>query len=161
MVKGKTVLRWGPWQKILSELQTGPRCTIHMSLWLCRKPPRVSRNRTRDPSPNGTVTATEEKGGGAYRRRSCSGEGSGEVRGSLAITSRYGSLAVVVEVCWSECVGGGARRRRGIRPAHGAIIRLNGSGNFTRDQGRCVREEFENGSPNCSVYTRPRATKVR
>ena len=38
MVKGKTVLRWGPWQKILSELQTGPRCTIHMSQRLCRNP---------------------------------------------------------------------------------------------------------------------------
>jgi hypothetical protein len=25
---------------------------------LCRKPPRVSQNRIRDPSPNGTVTAT-------------------------------------------------------------------------------------------------------
>jgi hypothetical protein len=44
MDKGKTVLRWGPWQKILTELQTGPRCTIHMSLRLCRKPPRVSGN---------------------------------------------------------------------------------------------------------------------
>jgi hypothetical protein len=42
MVKGKIVLRWGPWQKILGELQIGPQCTIHMSLRLCRKPPRVS-----------------------------------------------------------------------------------------------------------------------
>jgi hypothetical protein len=50
MDKGITVLRWGPWQKSLSELQTGPRCTIHMSLQLCRKPPRVSGNRTRGPS---------------------------------------------------------------------------------------------------------------
>jgi hypothetical protein len=40
----------GPWRKILSELQTGPRCTIHMSLRLCRKRPRVSGNRTRGPS---------------------------------------------------------------------------------------------------------------
>jgi hypothetical protein len=43
-------LHWGPWRKILSELQTGPRCTIHMSLRLYRKPPRVSGNRTRGPS---------------------------------------------------------------------------------------------------------------
>jgi hypothetical protein len=50
MDKGKTVLRWGPWRKILNELQTGPRCTIHLSLRLCRKPPRVSGNRTRGPS---------------------------------------------------------------------------------------------------------------
>jgi hypothetical protein len=50
MDKGKTVLRWGPWRKILNELQTGPQCTIHMSLRLCRKPPRVSGNRTDGPS---------------------------------------------------------------------------------------------------------------
>jgi hypothetical protein len=50
MVKGKTVLHWGPWQKVLNELRTCPRFTIHLSLQLCRKPPRVSRNRTRDPS---------------------------------------------------------------------------------------------------------------
>jgi hypothetical protein len=50
MVKGKVVLHWGPWQKILSELQTGPWCTIHMSLRLCRKLPRVFGNRTRSPS---------------------------------------------------------------------------------------------------------------
>jgi hypothetical protein len=60
MDKEKGVLHWGPWQKVLNELQTDPRCTIHMSLRLCRKPPRVSRNRTRDPSPNGTVIAAKE-----------------------------------------------------------------------------------------------------
>jgi hypothetical protein len=49
MDKGKWFCA-GSWGKILGELQTGPRCTIHMSLRLCRKPPRVSRNRTRDPS---------------------------------------------------------------------------------------------------------------
>jgi hypothetical protein len=50
MDKGNTVLRWGPWRKFLNELQTGPRCTIHMSLRICRKPPRVSENRTRGSS---------------------------------------------------------------------------------------------------------------
>jgi hypothetical protein len=44
------VLHWGPWRKILSELQTGPRRTIHMSLRLCPKPPRVLQNQTRSPS---------------------------------------------------------------------------------------------------------------
>jgi hypothetical protein len=82
------------------------------------------------------VTATEEKGGGAYRRQGCSSEGSDEVRGSLAITSRYGSSAAVVRVGRSACAGGGARRQRGIRPAHGAIIQLNGLERFARDQGR-------------------------
>jgi hypothetical protein len=64
MVKRKTVLHWGPWRKVLSVLQTGPRFTIHLILRLCRKPPRVSRNRTRDPSLNGTVTTTEGLTGG-------------------------------------------------------------------------------------------------
>jgi hypothetical protein len=50
MDKGKLVLRWGPWRNILGELQIGPRCTIHMSLRLCRKPPRVLQNQTRGPS---------------------------------------------------------------------------------------------------------------
>jgi hypothetical protein len=126
-----------------------------------QKPPRVLRNRTHDPSPNGIVTTAEEKGGGAYRRRGCLGERSGEVRGSLAITLRYRSSAAVVGAGWSTCAGGGARRRRGIRPAHGAIVQLNGSGSFTRGQGRHVREEFENGSPDCSVYARLRAIEVR
>jgi hypothetical protein len=75
--------------------------------------------------------------------------------------SRYGSSAAVVGVGRSACTGGGAHRRRGIRPAHDAIIGLNGSGSFTRDQGRCASEEFESGSPDCSVYARPRATEVR
>jgi hypothetical protein len=61
----------------------------------------------------------------------------------------------------STRAGGGARRRRGVWPNQGAIDQLNGLGSFTRDQGRCVRVEFENGSPDCSVYARPRATEVQ
>jgi hypothetical protein len=61
----------------------------------------------------------------------------------------------------STCVGGGAHRRRGVRPNQGTIDQLNGSGSFTKGQGRCAREELENGSPDCSVYARPRATEVR
>jgi hypothetical protein len=107
------------------------------------------------------VTAVEEKGGGAYGRRGCSGEGSGEVRESLAITSRCGSPTMVVGGGRSTHAVRGARRRRGVRPNQEAIDQLNGLGSFIRDQGRCEREEFENGSPDCSVYARPRATKVR
>jgi hypothetical protein len=136
MDKGKRVLDWSPWRKVLSVLQTGP--LVHYS-----------------------ETAVEEKGGGAYRRRGCSGEGSGKVRGSLEITSRCGSSAMVVRVGRSTCAGGGARRRRGIQPNQGGTVQLNGSGNFTRGQGRHAREEFENGSPDCSFYTRLRATEVR
>jgi hypothetical protein len=107
------------------------------------------------------VTAAEEKGGGAYQRRGGSGEGSGEVSESLAITSRYGSPAMVVGGGRSTRADGGARRRRGIQPYQGDTVQLNASGSFTLDQGRCVREEFENGSLNCSVHARPRATEVR
>jgi hypothetical protein len=85
----------------------------------------------------------------------------GEVRGSLAITSRCRLSVVVVGVGRSACAGGGARRRRLIWSAHDAIVQLNGSGSFTKGQGRCVCKEFENGSPDCSVYARLRATKVR
>jgi hypothetical protein len=67
----------------------------------------------------------------------------------------------MVGVGRSTRAGGGARRRRGIRPNEGAIDQLNGSGSFTRGQGRCECEEFENGSPDCSVYVRPRATEVQ
>jgi hypothetical protein len=123
-------------------LQTGPWFIIHLSLRLCRKPPKVLRNRTRSPSPNGIVTTAEEKGGGAYRRRGCSGKGSGEVRGSLAITSRYESLAMVVGVGRSTRAGGGACRRRGIQPNQGDTVQLNGSGSLTGDQGRCAHEDL-------------------
>jgi hypothetical protein len=57
---------------------------------------------------------------------------------------------MVVGVGRSTRACGGARRQRGIRPNQGCT-----------DQGRCVREEFENGSPDCSVYARPRVTEVR
>ena len=77
------------------------------------------------------------------------------------ITSKCGSPTMVVGGGWSTCAGGGARRRRGVRPNQGTIDQLNGSGSFTRGQVRCVREEFENGSPDCLVYARPRATEVR
>jgi hypothetical protein len=102
-----------------------------MSLWLCRKPPRFLINRTCDPSTNGTVTTVEEKDGGAYRRRDCSGEvveGVGEVS---TVTPMCGSSPAMVEVGRSTCVGGRTRQRRGFRPAHGAIVHLNGSESFT------------------------------
>jgi hypothetical protein len=68
------------------------------------------------------------------------------------ITSRCGSSAVVVGVGQSMRAGGGARWRRGVWPNQGGTVQLNGSGSFTRGQGRHVCEEFENGSPDCSVY---------
>jgi hypothetical protein len=32
MDKGKRILHWGPWRKVLNVLQTGPQFTIHLSL---------------------------------------------------------------------------------------------------------------------------------
>jgi hypothetical protein len=61
--------------------------------------------------PNGTMVMEEERGGGAYRWRGCSGEvveGVGEV---LRITAMCGSPSGMVGVGRSTCVGGGARRR--------------------------------------------------
>jgi hypothetical protein len=64
------------------------------------------------------------KGGGAYRRRDSSGEVFREVGEVMAVTSRYGSASEVVGVGWSTCAGGGVRRRRVFRPAHGETIQL-------------------------------------
>jgi hypothetical protein len=61
----------------------------------------------------------------------------------------------------STCAGGGAHRWRGVWPNQGTIDQLNGSESFTRGQGRCAREELENGSLDCSIYAWPRATEVR
>jgi hypothetical protein len=76
----------------------------------------------------------EERGGGAYRRRDCSGEvveGVGEV---LWVTAMCGSPSGMVGVGRSTCAGGGARRRRGVLPNQGKIGQSNGSVSFTRDQ---------------------------
>jgi hypothetical protein len=70
-----------------------------------------------------------------------------------------GSPSGMVRVGRSTCAGGEAHRRRGVRPIQGTIDQLNGSESFTRDQGRCVREELKNDSPDCSVSTRRRAAK--
>jgi hypothetical protein len=71
---------------------------------------------TRGPSPKSNSTRGGRKGGGAYRRRDCSGEvaeGVGEV---LRVTAMCGSPSGMVGVDRSTCAGGEARRRRGVRP---------------------------------------------
>jgi hypothetical protein len=72
-----------------------------------------------------------------------------------------GSPSRMVGVGRSTCAGRRAHRRRGVWPIQGTIDQSNGSESFTRDQGRCVREELKNGSPDCSVYARKRAAEVR
>jgi hypothetical protein len=103
------------------------------------------------------VVAEEERGGGAYRWRDCSGEvveGVGEV---LRVTAMCESPSGMVGVGWSTCAGGGAQRRRRFRPNQGDTVQLNVLVSFTRDQGRRVCKESENDSPDCSVYARRRA----
>jgi hypothetical protein len=72
-----------------------------------------------------------------------------------------GSSSGMVGVGLSTCAGGDAHRRRGIRPAHGAIVQVNRSESFARGQEGQWCKELENGSPDCSVHARRRATEVR
>jgi hypothetical protein len=128
---------------------------------ILQKTPRVLLLLTRGPSPNLNSNRGGRKGGGAYRRRDCSGEVVEDVGEVSGITAMCGSPSGMVGVGRSTCAGGDARRRRGVRPAHGAIVQLNGSESFTREQGRGVREELKNGSPESLVHARRRATEVR
>jgi hypothetical protein len=66
--------------------------------------------------PQINSTSGRGKGGGAYRRRDCSGEvveGVGEV---VRVMAMCGSPSGMVGVGWSTCAGGGAHRWRGVRP---------------------------------------------
>jgi hypothetical protein len=72
------------------------------------------------PNPRSFSQLNSTRGGGkdrgAYRRRDCSGEvveGVGEV---MTGTQMCGSSPGIVGVGRSTCAGGGARRRRGLRP---------------------------------------------
>jgi hypothetical protein len=107
------------------------------------------------------VTAERKKCGAAYRWRERSGGGPGEVREVLEVTSRGGSAAAMAGICLAACAGGRAHRRRVLRPAHGDIVQLNGTGSFTGGQGCCRREESTNGLPGSSVYVRRRPVEVR
>jgi hypothetical protein len=111
--------------------------------------------------PLATVTAERKKGGVAYRRRGRSGEGLGEVREVLAVTSRCGSSTVMVVIGLTACAGGRARRRRVLRHAHGGRAQSNGTGSFTGCQGCYRYKESTNGLPWSSVYVRRRPIEVR
>jgi hypothetical protein len=73
-----------------------------------QKTPWVLLILTRGPSPKSNSTRSGRKGGGAYRRRDCSGEvaeGVGEV---LRVTAMCGSPWGIVGVSRSMCVGEGS-----------------------------------------------------
>jgi hypothetical protein len=61
----------------------------------------------------------------------------------------------------AACVGGRAHRRRVLRPAHGGIVQLNGTGSFTGGQGCRRHKESTNGLPCSLVYVRWRPVEVR
>jgi hypothetical protein len=90
----------------------------HESKALQKTPQGFAKSNLRS-FPNGTVAAEEERGGGAYRRRDWSGEVVEDVGEVLRVTVMCGSPSGMVGVGRSTCTGGDARRRRGIRPAHG------------------------------------------
>jgi hypothetical protein len=101
------------------------------------------------------------KDGGDYRRRDCSGEAVEGVGKVVTVMPMCESSLGMVGVGRSTCVGGGARRRRGLRPIQGGRVQLNWSVSFTRGLGRHRREELKNGSPDSSVHVRWRATEVQ
>jgi hypothetical protein len=103
----------------------------------------------------------EERGGGAYRRRDYSGEVVEDVGEAPRVAAKCGSPSGMVGVGRSTWAGGDARRRRGIRPAHGAIVQVNRSESFARGQEGQWCKELENGTLNFSAHTRRRATEVR
>ena len=111
--------------------------------------------------PNGTVAAEEEKGGGAYRRRDCSGEVVKDVGEVLMVTAMCGSPSGMVGVGRSTCAGGDARRWRGIQPAHGAIVQVNWLESFARGQEGQWCKELENHLLVSSVHVWWRVTEVR
>jgi hypothetical protein len=59
---------------------------------------------------------------------------------------------VMVGMGLAVCVGGRACRWRVLRPAHGGIVQLNGTGSFTGGQGCRRHKESTNGLPCGSVY---------
>jgi hypothetical protein len=80
----------------------------------------------------------------------------GEVSG---ITTVCGSPSGMAGVGRSTCAGGDARRRRGVRPAHGEIVQLDGSERFTGCQRRYGCKELGGDSPVSSVHARRRRPK--
>jgi hypothetical protein len=101
------------------------------------------------------------KGGGAYRRRDCTGEVVEDVGEVATVTLVCGSSPGMVGVGRSTCAGGGSRRRRGIRPAHSKIAQSSESRGFTGGQGSRRRKELKNGLPGSLVYVRWLAAEVR
>jgi hypothetical protein len=99
-LNGKLLCNAVPGRCFQVSLQTSPWDTNQVSRWQFRKPPWILLILTRGPSPKSNYTRGGEKGGGAYRRRDCSGEvaeGVGEVLRSRRCAGRRRG--------WSESAG--------------------------------------------------------
>jgi hypothetical protein len=115
----------------------------------------------RGPSPYVNSTRGSKKGGATYRRRGRSSEGRGWLREVLAVTARYGSMAVVAGIGRSTCAGGWTRRRRVLWPNHSDIGQSKGTGSFTGCWWVDSCKESKNNSSWSSVYVHQRSGEVR
>jgi hypothetical protein len=77
-----------------------------------------------------------------------------EGREVLAVTSRGRSSVVMAGIGLAACAGGWDHRRRVLRPSHGGIVQLNGTGSSTGGQGCRRYKKSTNGLPCGSVYVR-------
>jgi hypothetical protein len=132
----------------------------HESLTL-QKTPRVLQILTRGPSSTSNSNRGGRKGGGAYRRRDCSGEVVEDVGEVSGITMVCGTPSEMAGVGRFTRAGGDARRWRGDRPGHGEIKQLDGSKRFTGCQRGYERKELGGDSLDSSVHARRRKTEVR
>jgi hypothetical protein len=154
MGKRKSTLRYGPWYFLPAFLTNRPSGYYFTNSLTMQKTPWGNHKSNLRFFPYGNSTRGRGKGGGAYRRWDSSGEASREVGEVTAVTSRHGSVSEVVGVCRSTCTGGGVRRRRVLRPAHGEIFQLVGSGGLTMWRRGSIREELENGVETYPVHIR-------
>jgi hypothetical protein len=115
----------------------------------------------RGPSPYENSNRGRKKGGAAYRRRERSDEGWGWLWEVLAVTARYGSTAVVVEIGQFTCTGGWTHRRRVFRPNHNDSGQSKCTGSFIGCWWVDTCKELKNNSPWSSVYVHRRSGEVR
>jgi hypothetical protein len=84
------------------------------------------------PNPWSFSQLNNTRDRGAYWRRDCSGEVVEGVGEDVTVTPMCRSSPGMVGVGRSTCAGGGARRRRGLRPIQDCRVQFNWSVGFTR-----------------------------
>jgi hypothetical protein len=126
-IPGKTVYTEDPGFNPNQPTQIYPLRHYSPESLTVQKSPRPFLLLPRCPSPNANSTRGKEKGEAAYRRQERSGEGRGWLRKVLAVTTVYGSTAVVAEIVRSTCAGGWSRRRRVFRLNRSDLVQSNGT----------------------------------